>query len=63
MSIVIVMQCGVCDRCFDQVLTFDLTAPVCPSCGHVGDREVSLDFPMGVLAGRVTLREAKDEAH
>jgi hypothetical protein len=42
------MRCG-CGHEFDQPLTDTLAAPVCPACGHVGDREVSREYPVGVL--------------
>lgn len=45
------MFCSTCLAVWDQPLTEKLTAPKCPRCGEIGDREVSVEYPVGVLAG------------
>lgn len=46
------LHCFECGAEWNQPLTETLTAPVCPKCGRVGDRELSLGYPAGILAGR-----------
>jgi hypothetical protein len=50
------MECGACLHVFDVPLTDELTAPVCPNCGHVGDREVSTEYPVGRVTPDTPLR-------